>query len=75
MSEGEGSDEVMLKQFLSVYRIKLNPSTVSGISPAEFMFARMIKYFLNKLLPERQARTSRNNNINRYFKPGDKVFF
>lgn len=39
------------------------------------MFARKIKSVFNKLLPEWKVRTSRNqNNINKYFKPGDKVF-
>lgn len=69
------SAEVMLRQFLSVYRITPNPNSVSGMSPAELMFSGKIKSVFNKLLTERMTKTSRNqNNINKYLKPGDKCF-
>lgn len=43
-SEGEDSDEIMIQKFLSVYRIKPNPKTVSGMSLADVIFARKIPF-------------------------------
>ena len=47
--EGEEADEIMLKQFLSIFRIMLNLNTVPGMSSPELMFTRKIKPVFNKL--------------------------
>ena len=39
-------------RFLSVYSVTSNPSTNSGLSPAELMFVRKIRSVFNNLLPK-----------------------
>ena len=46
MSEGEETIEIMLQQFLSVFRITPNPNTVSEMSLVELMFTSKFKYVL-----------------------------
>ena len=66
----------MQQQFLCVFRIAPNPNTAFGTLPAELMFVRKIKSVFNKLQPDGKVRTPRNsNNISKYSKPGDNVFF
>ena len=73
---GTSIDDGNIQQFFSVYRITPNPNGISGMSPAELMFARKIRSVFNRLLPKKkrsyQNRTKQENM--KYFRPGDKVF-
>lgn len=76
-TNGTNTDDGNIQQFLSIYRITPNPNAISGMSPAELMFARKIRSVFNRLLPERkksyQNKTHQENM--KYLRPGDKVFF
>ena len=50
-SDGNESTDNIL-QFLRVYHMTLNPGTSSGLSPAELMFVRKIRYVFDQLLPK-----------------------
>ena len=75
-TNGTSIDDGNIQQFLSVYRITPNPNGISGMSPAELMFARKIRSVFNRLLPKKkrsyQNRMKQENM--KYFRPGDKVF-
>ena len=47
-------EEIWIQQFLQVYCIKPNPSTVSGMSPVELTFARKVRLVLEKLQSEKK---------------------
>ena len=75
-TNGTGTDDGNILQFLSIYRITPNPNGILGMSPAELMFARKIRSLINWLLPKKkrsdQNRTKQENM--KYFRPRDKVF-
>ena len=75
-TNGAGTDDGNIQQFLSIYRITPNPNRISGMSPAELMFARKIRSVFNRLLPKKkrsyQNRAKQENM--KYFRLGDKVF-
>lgn len=73
-NHGMDTEEKTLQKFLSVYRI--TPNTVSGMSPAELMFARKIRSVFDRLLPSPTKKyTKKSNFLCKFFKTGDKVFF
>ena len=78
-TNGTGMEEENIQQFLSVYRITPNHSAISGMSPAELMFARKIRSVFDRLLPEKKNESYKNSarqkSTMQYFRPGDKVFF
>ena len=43
-------------QFVRVYHVTPNPSTNSGLSPVELMFARKISSTFNKQLPKKNKK-------------------
>ena len=64
-----------IQQFLQVYRVTPNKNAPSAMTPAEVMFARMIKSVLDKLL-QNQSQPGYTNKLNRKrFKIGEKFFF
>ena len=67
--------EKALQQFLQVYRITPNNKTPVSQSPAEVMFARIIRSVYNKLLPK-QTKHGRINIVpTKRYNPGEKVSF
>ena len=77
LKKSSGVDtERSIQNFLSVYRITPNPNTVSGMSPAELMFARKIRSIFDRLLPDLKQEQSGNvKGTTKFFNSGDKVFF
>lgn len=67
-------NEEGLQIYLTVYRLKHNSNTPSGMSPAELTFARKAKLMFDKLLQSRQICTD-NKNYTKSFTVGDKVYF
>ena len=75
--------ESSIQQFLSLYRIRPNPNTILGKSPAELIFSWKIWSVFDRLLLVRKKKKICLNNKNfkntkytpKYFRPRDKMFF
>ena len=64
-----------LQLFLQVYRITLNKSAPSTLSPAESMFARRIRSVFEKLIPSKKSHIPDILVPRRKFDKNDKVFY
>ena len=71
--ESETEDKV-LQQFLSVYKIIPNQSTTLELSPVELMFARKIRSVFYKLILNKNKKFKKNNTT-KFHKPGKKIYF
>lgn len=65
-TNGTNTDDGNIQQFLSIYRITPNPNAISGMSPAELMFARKIRSVFNRLLPDRKKELPEQNASGKY---------
>ena len=52
-ADGCETEDELLQQFLRVYRITSDPSTTSGVSPVDLMFARKIRSIFDKLITKK----------------------
>ena len=64
-----------IPQFLKVYRVTPNPSTNSGFSQAELMFARKIRSVFDKLLPKENKKQIKKKTDAKSYIPGENIFF
>ena len=55
--ENESIDDIL--QFLNVYGVTPNPSTSSGLFPAELIFARKIGSVFDRLLPKENKKNNK----------------
>ncbi|XP_014776256.1 uncharacterized protein K02A2.6-like [Octopus bimaculoides] len=69
----KATDKVTLQQFLRVFRVTLNPNSPAGNSPTELMCTRKVKSVFDKLLPGKERKSTRKDNL-KFFKIGDEVY-
>ena len=64
-----------LQKFLSIYHIIPNVNTISGMAPAELMFARKIYLAFDRLRPTEKKMDERKNINGKHYNPGKKIYF